>query len=792
MIRGSVLLTIVALLVPRAHAYAQTDVVGQITASQTGQPVASASVAIMRAADSTLAGGALTAQDGTFRIAGLPAGDYYLRIVHIAYRPATRPGVGIDAKQRVANLGRITLNDAVLEVDALTATAERSNVRLSAERNTYLTRDMAAAIGGNATDVLRNVPSVEVDPDGKVSLRGNTNVAIQINGRAAPARGDQIGQYLQQLPASTVERVEVVPNPSAKYDPDGMAGIVNIVLKSNVDLGLSGGLSLAAGTGKRYNASGNVGYQGGPLTLFGSYAFMDDARTTTGFSERENLFADAAPRFIDQDLAGSSTSRAQTLNTNAEVKLGKRETVGTSVMLSERSYRVGSVNSRVARDDARTFLFSSSDVLGNASTDQVFDGTLSFRRTIEPRKNELLVDLRYYRLEVDMDQLYEVTPTSETAERAEVTRVDRKILALNDELTFNADLTKTVQGIRVESGVKAGRRRVTNDVRDPRASFIFGTDESVQAAYTVLTREAGSWEVQGGLRVERTGRSYDGTGDSDVNMTNLFPSALAAYKLDENTLVKASYSRRIRRPETFMLNSILFYEDALNRSRGNPALRPEFTNVFELGYQRSASWGTFTMNPFLRQTSGAIRVIRTTQSDTTTGVFANFDNATSYGADMAATLRGDGKSGMFGINAFRHETEGAGGMVYGAGIGWSARASGNLSLSKSTDVQASAQYRAPMKVHQGRLGAFGMTNFSLRHKLKGEKAMVTLRVTDPFDMMRNRRSITAVGDELPYILESERSIGARGVTLGLTYAFGQAPKLRAPRKPDNDGNWDGN
>ena len=743
-----------------------------------GTPVSSASVAVMSATDSTIAGGALTAADGTFRVVGLQDGSYYLRVSHIAFAPVTKNGVTIAANAPLSDVGPINLKAAVIAVEGVTATADRSDVQLSAERNTYSTRNMPATTGGNVTDVLRNVPAVEVDPDGKVSLRGNNNVAIQINGRAAPARGDQVGQFLQQLPPNMVERVEVVPNPSAKYDPDGMAGIINIVLKSNADLGLSGGFSLAAGTGGRYNASGNLGYQTGPLTLFGTYAFMDDTRKSEGLSARENLFENATSRFINQTSNGTSLSNANTINTSAELKLNEKSSFGSTLMLSQRSYEIGSLNARIARDATGSLLTSWQDNLLNASTDKLFDGTLSFRTT------GVSVELRYNRLDVDMNQ----NTTSTTAEHAESTT--RIIDAMNDDLTLNADVTRTVKGARVESGIKAARRRVENNVDDPRLSYSFGTNEDIQAAYTVVTREAGSWEMQGGLRVERTERSYVGTSDEDVSFTNLFPSGLVAYKFGGNGQVKASYSRRIRRPETFMLNSILFYDDALNRQRGNPALRPEYTNAFELGYQQTMSWGSVMINPFLRQTSGAIRMIRSTQGDTTTGVFTNFDDARSMGVDVTTTVRGQGKSAMFGVNSFRHETDG--GSVYGSGFGWSARASGNVSITKATDVQASAQYRAPMRVHQGKIGAFGMTNFSVRHKLNGDKAVATLRVTDPFNMMQNRRTTTSMADELPYILESERSFGARGVTLGVSYSFGTTPKLRAPRKQENEGGWEGN
>ncbi|HEV2148717.1 MAG TPA: TonB-dependent receptor [Longimicrobiaceae bacterium] len=772
---------------------------GVVADSAGGAPVASASVAVMSTADSSLVGGALTAADGAFRVEGLAPGSYYLRISHLSHATTTHGGVSLGPAAPHASVGTVRLAPAALALEGIRVAAEQGAVRMSADRNSYSTRDLPATAGGNVTDVLRSVPAVEVDPDGRVSLRGNQNVAVQINGRAAPVRGDQLAAFLQQLPANLVERVEVVPNPSARYDPEGMAGIVNVVLKSSSDLGLSGGLTLAAGTGGRYNGSGNLGWQRAPLTLFGSYAFLDEARETTGFSNRRNLFDGAPVRSIGQTARGASLTRSHTLNTSTELKLGPRESLAGTLLVSDRTYENSSVGGRVSRDAGGEPVSRWSDRLVNNSNDLVFDGVLSFKRTAEPRRNELGAELRYNRLDVEMHHGLTLTPTAPGGAplQALPERARRSIDGINDDLSFQADLTRMIAGVRLETGVKAQRRRVTNryDAErfsyegtatwqpDPGASFAFGTEETARAAYGVLTRSTGPWEVQGGLRVERTGRSFVGTDDASLSYTDLFPSGLVAYDLDGERQVKASYSRRIQRPQTFMLNSITFYEDPLNRSRGNPRLRPEHTDAFELGFQQSGSWGSFQLSPFYRRTTGAIRVIRSIQGDTTTGVFTNLDRARSYGADATASLRGERLSGLLGLNAFGHETGGATtvGSVYGSGLGWSARASGNLRVSGRTDVQAFAQYRAPMRVQQGRVGAFATTSFSVRHRLRGDRAVLTLRLTDPFDTMKNRRTTDASAEELPYVLESERSFGARAATLGFTYTFGQAPKLRAPR-----------
>ncbi|HEX9938428.1 MAG TPA: TonB-dependent receptor [Longimicrobium sp.] len=786
--------------VPQA---APGEVRGTVLDAVTGRPIPNASVAVMSAADSSLVTGALTRADGEFRAQGLAAGSYYLRISHPGHAAATRGSIRIASDASRADAGTVRLQQAAVALRGLSVTAQAGPVRTSADRNSYATRDMPGTAGGNAADVLRNVPSVEVDADGRPSLRGSQNVAVQVNGRAAPVRGEQLGQFLQQLPAGMVERVEVIPNPSARYDPEGLAGIVNIVLKANADLGLSGGLTTSAGSSGQRNATGNLGWQRGRVTLFGSYGYMDDERGNTAFSTRENLSDGAPVRRVVQIGTGSTAMRSNTLNTSAEVRLGAAETLGGTLLLSDRAYAIGSASSRSASDAAGTVLSRWNDRNTSESRDLVFDGTLSWRRLVRPRADETSLDLRYNWLQVDMENGLALMPAG-APDGAQQTR--RVMDAVNAELAFQADATRMVAGARVEAGVRAVNRSVGNQVSaqlstgageswqpDAGASFVLGTRETVRAAYGVVTRAVGAWELQGGVRVERTGREWDDGAAEPASYTDLFPSGLVAWNLGTSRQLKASYSRRIQRPQIQMLNSMTFYEDPLNRFRGNPRLKPEYTDAFELGFQQSGAWGTFQLAPFYRRTAGAIRLVRSMQGDTTTGTFTNLSSSRSYGADATASLRGGRLSGVLGFNAFQHETSGAvaTGSIQGSGLGWSARASGNLRLGARTDLQAFAQYRAPMNIPQGRLGSMINSNLSLRQKLIGERGSLTLRVVDPFDLSRNRRTTDATLEELPFVMESERSFGARTVSLAFSYSFGQAPKLRAPRPQEAQAGGDG-
>ena len=215
------------------------EVLGTVVDTSDKTPLARASITIRKKSDSSVVAGALTTSDGVFHIQGLGSGGYYFRATSVGFRPRNYTFDITDSAQRV-NLGNVPLTRIAVTLQAVQVAGERPTVTIEPDRNSYRAKDVAPA-ASSASDVLQATPSVEVDADGKVSLRGNENVVIQLNGRPTPMKGTQLAAYLKQIPANIVERIEVIPNPSAKYDPDGMAGIINIVLKTNTDLGLSGG-----------------------------------------------------------------------------------------------------------------------------------------------------------------------------------------------------------------------------------------------------------------------------------------------------------------------------------------------------------------------------------------------------------------------------------------------------------------------------------------------------------------------------------------------------------------------
>ncbi len=265
------------------------EIRGTITDSVSGRAVTSGSITVRRAGDSSFAGGSLPKADGTFRVDGLVAGRYTLRIRALGFGQIVRSDIVISAGKPMVDVGTIKLNTVAAKLEGQEVVAEREETVVAPDRNSYSTKNMTAAAGGTAIDVLRNIPQVEVDGSRKVSLRSNENVVIQINGRSTPLRGEQLGMFLAQLPAGILKTVEVATNPSAKSDPEGTAGIINIVLNQEAELGLSGGIFAGTSSTGQVDVGGNVGKQQGPFTLFLSGNIYRDHRVTSGTVLRENL-----------------------------------------------------------------------------------------------------------------------------------------------------------------------------------------------------------------------------------------------------------------------------------------------------------------------------------------------------------------------------------------------------------------------------------------------------------------------------------------------------------------------
>jgi outer membrane cobalamin receptor len=765
---------------------------GRVVNASGHAPVGNATVDVALVGGTTSVARAAADADGAFHIQGLRPGRYRVHIRALGYAARDVPAVVTRAASSV-DLGTVVLSAVAVEMQRVVVTERQREVQLAPDRNTYVARDLPSTRGGNALDVLRNVPSVDVDIDNVVSLRGNSGVVVQINGRPSPMKPAQLGNFLAQLPADMVDKVEVIPNPSARDDPEGVAGIINIVMKKESDAGTSGGLTLAGGTTGRAEVGGNLGYQRGPLTLYGSYGFLRDNRPRSDSIYRENLYVEPMTFLLEKGRR-TQVPLAHTVTGSAGYKLGEHDELSADLMYSTRSE--AETNSILYRDlDATRALTGINDRVSSGTNREFnFESTVGYKHAFGGQRHQLSSELRLFRAR-------EGGPNDFTSRILALDGTPQAISALESQIGYEhprenslkVDYSRPISNhLRVEAGYKGSLQsfHTTLDTRvfdstsaaylpDTTRTSDFTYDQVVNAAYGMLNAPIGKLMLQGGVRVERATTQFhlntrNATYDNAYN--SIFPSAIVAYQLDDVHQIKLSYSTRIRRPDDAdQIDPTIHYQDPLNVSRGNPNLKPEYIRAIELGLQRSTDQITMQVTPFFRHTLDAVRSLRSIDSaGVATRTFANIATTDAYGTDATVALQGGRLSGFAGASVFRQVSNASNldSTLSARTFGWTARTNASYHFSKTVDLQTLLFYRAPMTVQQGRMSARTRFSLAARQKLMDDQVSLTLRVIDPFNNSRER--FTTIDPRFYQV--SDRRRADRGLLLSVNWRFGKPLK----------------
>jgi outer membrane receptor for ferrienterochelin and colicin len=780
------------------------EIRGRVLSADNKAPLGLATVEVTRFGATTSSTRAATAADGVFHLQGLQPGRYRVQIRALGYTPKEFRSVEIGSTSLTVDLGTVALVAAPLQLQSVQVTTQRQNIQLAPDRNTYVVRDMPTTRGGTALDVLRNVPSVDVDIDNIVSLRGNSGVIVQMNGRPSPLKPAQLGNFLGQLPADVVDKVEVIPNPSARDDPTGVAGIINIVLKQETDAGKSGGLTLSGATTQQANIGGNLGYQRGPLTFYGSYGFLRDRRPRTESIFRENTFQTPIT-YLDESATRLQLPLSHTLTGSTRYQLGEKDELSLDMMYSSRgedqTYGIS------YRDlNAQHVITGLSDRLTTGENNEFnSESTLGYKHAFAEKGHKLSSELRIFRQgEGGPSDVAAHTLTLTGAPIGSPTLEKQTTRERPGENSLKLDYTRPLSSdVRLETGYKGSLQQFrttlyTQVFDNARAAYFpdssrisdFTYDQLVNAAYAMLSAQTGKFQLQGGVRIERATTKFHlktlgVTYDNGYN--SIFPSALVAYNIDDSHEVKLSYSTRIKRPDdTDLLDPTAHYADPLNLSRGNPYLKPEYIRALELGLQRTGERMTLQLTPFFRRTLDAVRTIRNIDSaGIATRTFANIATSDSYGSDATVALSGGRLTGFMGASAFRQVSDAAN-LAPGLSVstfGWRARTNASYRFSKTFDLQTLFSYQAAMDVEQGRNASRTQFSLAARQKLMDDQMSLTLRVIDPFNT--SREGSTTIDPRFYQVSNRARAI--RGLLLSVNLTFGKQDKQsREPIDPGND------
>jgi hypothetical protein len=778
-------------------------IAGRVVDSTTNQPVSRAVVEARAAGSTTVAGSGSTSEDGAFRIEGLRPGRYSVRVRAVGYTPRPLRVIELRLPESSYDVGTVFLTMAPVRLQSLSITGQRQDVQLAPDRNTYVVHDMPTTRGGTALDVLRNVPSVDVDIDNIVSLRGNTGVVVQINGRPSPMKPQQLGNFLSQLPADVVDKVEVVTNPSARDDPEGTAGIINIVLKEKPEAQRSGGINVGVGTRGHVDAGGNFGLEQGPVSFYGSYGFFRENRLRRDSVFRQDLLA-SPTSFLAESGKRTQLPLAHTLTGDLDYSPSQHDALSFESVYSgrnqEETYNVLYRN----LNSSRQIVGLSNRYTSGPSHEFSFESALSYKHTFAEKAHKLSGELRATADGeggptniIARDLALDGSPVDTTA-RERQTPWERP-----REYSFKTDYVRPLaNGMQIEAGYKGSLLRIhtTLDtdvfdtaqsvyVVDPTRTSDFTYRQLVNAGYGQLGGETGKLQYQAGLRVERAATRFSvaSTGASYDNPYNsFFPSGLIAYHMDDAHQVKLSYSTRIRRPDDVdLLDPTPQTLDPLNISRGNPHLQPEYIRSLELGFQRAQDHATMQVTPYYRHTVNAIRSLRTLDTaGVATRTFANVASTNAYGTDVTVSLSGSKVSGFASATAFRQVSDAANLSpgLSASTYGWNARTNAMFRLSPTVDLQALVSYVAPMTVEQGRNAARARVSLAVRQKLMNDQLNLTLRIIDPFNSALERNTTI---DPAFYQVSSRRRV-MRGVQVNATWLFGHVKKDESERIDFNE------
>ena len=767
-----------------------------------GAPVISATVSVWSARDSSLVTGAVTNADGRFEISGLRPGQFYVRVSFVGYKSATVGGVALRPGGLVADVGTVTIAEDAALLGEVEVASERAAVEVGIDRTIYNVEDQVVAKTGSATDLLQTVPSIEVDADGNISLRGNQNVAILINGKPSPVRGEFLATFLRQLPGASIERVEVIPNPSAKYEPDGMSGIINIVLKESTDLGVGGGVILGVGSRGDGNASTSLTYGKGKWNLGANYGLRYDKRAPSGDTYRL-LYAPGT--ILDEDETGDRTGLSHLLSTNADYQLSRQNSLSATALVSVRGGdQTENSLSRLTLQDG-TALGTTS--FSNAEDENGFnmDYRAGFRRVIEASRHELNVEGRYnYSQNEGLDTFSRLaaSPGVQPLDAPAPDRYRNRQDGHNQDFSFQVDYMRPLgdEG-KLEAGYKGALETIYSDfyadtlvggAYQPLVAQnnTFDYDQLVNAAYLIYGRTLGKFATQVGVRAEQARTRFDLLNDAadayDNDYVSFFPSAFVTYAPREGSTFRLSYSRRIERPRTRALNPFE-RRDANSSFVGNPALKPEYTDAYEAGFTQFTRKASLTLTPFYRRTTDVIERLRTEDPNTgfSTLTFANFATSESYGLEIIGTLRVGSVNMVLSANGNRVVADGSnvGDNLASDAFQWGGRANVSWTVRPGLDLQAFGFYRAPTDVPQGRISSFSMTDLSLRQRLMGERASVSIRVSDVLD----QSGFHFQTDSAIAYQESSRRWGGRAAYLTFTYNFGQQPRQNNRNRDRGEG-----
>ncbi|MFY0672747.1 MAG: TonB-dependent receptor [Bacteroidia bacterium] len=734
-------LLVICLLLVSFGLFAQKSLVNGLLINENNEPIPFASVALFSLPDSAYVSGAASGVEGDFVLPAKP-GNYFVKVSYVSYKPFIK-SVKIESN-KATTLGKISLIPTTTSLNEVTVEAERSQMELKLDKRVFNVGKDLSNTGGNAQTVLQNIPSVTIDVDGNVELRGSQNVTILINGRPSGLVGIDPAAAMEQIPANLIERVEVITNPSARYDAEGEVGIINIILKKEERKGLNGSFEIKGGLPKAYGFNTSLNYRSKNVNYFGSYGYNYRENPGQGSSFQEFFQSDSLTAY-ERTRNHVRGGFGHTLRAGADISLNKFNTLSVSGMYQDKDglntanlvYRDLGVNNEILLETYRNEI--------EQEPETNYEVSLVHIKKFEQKGREWVTELKH----IENDET-ELSSIEETYNKL-FTPLYQRSSNTEDESNwlFQTDYVHPIGNGKFEAGLKSTNRVIENDflveqhAGDQNWSTVGAFDsyfrytEKIHAAYAMYSGNWGlNWKYQAGLRGEYSDILTEQIG-TDVsnprNYLNFFPSVHLTKNLADGASVQLSYSRRLSRPRFRHLLPYWGFSDNRNFMFGNPNLNPEYTNSFELGYVKYFDKGSFLGSVYYRLRNGVIQRISTADNN---GIMirrpVNLSTENAYGLELSGNydpvkwLRFNGS-----LNAYRSIIDGEyeGTRLYAEAFTLNGRFSANIKI-KKLNIQTSINYDAPRRNTQGIVLARYAWDMGLSYSVLNDKGNISLSGRD--------------------------------------------------------------
>lgn len=777
---------------------------GKIVDANSKQPLEFVSVALFTMKDSAVAG-TLTRANGDFNLENLPMGGFNLKITFIGFKKYEQK-VFINMQAIEKDLGNIGIETDATLLNAVEISEDKGNMSFTIDRKVYNVSKDLSAQGGTGLDAVKNIPSVSVDADGGVTLRNNA-VQIFVDGRPTQLS-------LNQIPSDQIEKIEVISNPSVKFDANTTGGILNVVLKKNTKPGYNGMVMAGIGTGDRYNGMASLNVKEKRFNITSMYSYNSAINNNNGYTNRENITYPTPIKFFDLENMMRSKNEFQFGKLGVDYSINNRNSISVSGNFMSGKFLNSDKQDFTSTDNNKdTILF------GNRINDSDYGffnygGQAIYKKTFPKAGKEWTIDFNTNFTNGSGKYLYETTDLLPNGSSLSPTIQSNNALGINQMYVFQSDFINPINdSTKIEFGIRSyfktshSINEVNNFsyasnkfVEDTLLTNDYVIDDLINAAYVNYIGKTKFFSYQAGLRFEQSiytgkilnkigqdfGYSYPNSANNILNA--VFPGIYLSKKLNASQELQLNFSRKINRPNFFQLMPYIMFADRYNYRIGNPNLTPEFVNISELNYNFTNKKINYLASVYGRYTEMPItNIAYATPSDPNVliNTFMNGKNSLSYGMEntlkwtVFKPLSITANANVFYLNI--NYIDNTGTQFVNDGYSWSGKLTAQYKLPMDFTFQVNGTYEAPKIIPQGKTLYMYFIDLSLNKSIK-QKFFLNLTLSD---MMNTKRmgSHMVTSD---YVQDLSRRRETRFLRFSVTWMFGKQDASMFKKKPSRN------